>query len=264
MVNLAKYGPWALVTGASSGIGETFARQLAAGGFNLFLSARREKRLKTLKEELEANHGVEVKYAVLDLTEDDAVERLNEVTTGCDIGLVVDNAGFGYMGRFLDQEPERLAAMVKLNCTALMLVAHRFAGRLVERGKGGLVITASIAAFQATPYMAVYGATKGFDLLFGEGLAWELKDTGVDLLVLNPGATNTEFGGVAGSRGDGSGGMAVEPVVKAALQALGRKGTIVTGFANKISAFTIRFLPRRFVNALSASAIGRMVPREKR
>ncbi len=258
-----RYGPWAVVTGASAGLGEEFARRLAAHGLNLVLVARRKERLEGLAAELSAKHGVAARPVVLDLAREGAVDELDAATSDLDVGLVVDNAGFGAMGLFLDQDLKRLEEMVRLNCLAVLQVAHRFGRRLAARGRGGLVVTASLAGFQACPYMGAYGATKGFDLLLGEALAYELKRHGVDILVLCPGATKTEFGQVAGSAGGGAS-MEAGPVVAAALRALGRKTTLVTGLSNKAAAFLGRLIPRRPFTALTALALRPMVPPERR
>jgi hypothetical protein len=256
----SKYGPWAVVTGASAGLGEHFARQLAQRGSNLVLVARREYRLHSLGQELRQKYAVETLAVPLDLGAPGAVEVLLERTSDRDVGLFVDNAGFGTMGRVLDQDPERLARMVHLNCTVTMLAAVAFARRMVARGGGGIIVSASLAGFQATPHMAVYGATKGFDLLFAEGLAHELRGTGVDILALCPGSTSTEFGQVAGSKGGTRGSMRPGPVVAEALRALGRKDVVVTGLVNKFVGHVLApVLPRRWVTAASGMAIKRMV-----
>lgn len=262
-MDLSRYGPWAVVTGASAGLGEEFAKRLAAAGLNLVLVARRKERLEALAAELSGRHRVEVRALALDLAREEAVAELDGATAELEVGLVVNNAGFGAMGLFLDQDLPRLKEMVRLNCLAVLEVAHRFGRRLAARGRGGLIVTASLAGFQACPYMAAYGATKGFDLLLGEGLAHEMKRHGVDLLVLCPGATRTEFGQVAGSTGGGAS-MEAGPVVAAALRALGRKTTLVTGLSNKAAAFLGRFFPRRALTALTAIALKPMVPPERR
>lgn len=263
MARTSEYGPWAVITGASAGLGEEFARQLAASKLNLVLVARREERLRTLQQALVRNHGVEVSVLPLNLGEADAPRRLDEATANLDVGLFVNNAGFGYMGKFLQQDEARLEEMVRLNCLSVMLLSRRFGRRLAERGRGGMIIVASLAGFQPTPYMACYGATKGFDLLLGEGLAHELKGSGVDVVVLCPGSTRTEFGAVAGSTGRG-GGMRAAPVVRAAIRALGRKVVVVPGLGNKAAAFFDRLCPRPVVRAACALALRPMVPPEKR
>lgn len=258
-----RYGPWAVVTGASAGLGEEFARRLAAAGLNVVLAARRKDRLNALATELSERFGVKALALALDLARDGAVAELDAATSELDVGLVVDNAGFGAMGLFLDQDLGRLEEMVRLNCLAVLQVAHRFGRRLVQRRRGGLVVTASLAGFQACPFMAAYGATKGFDLLLGEGLAHEMKRHQVDVLVLCPGATRTEFGRVAGSTGSGAS-MEAGPVVAAALRALGRKTTLIPGLSNRVAAFLGRFLPRRTLTALTALTLRPMVLPERR
>lgn len=255
-----KYGPWAVVTGASAGLGEQFARKLAPEGFHLLLVARRAERLDALARELERKHGCEVRCLAIDLGDGDALDRLDRACQDLDVGLFVDNAGFGYMGKLVDQDPARLREMVHLNCTVTLLSAQRFARRFLARGRGGIIVSASLAGFQSTPNMTAYGASKGFDLLFAEGLAQELDGTGVDVLALCPGSTTTEFGQVAGSRGGTRGSMRPEPVVAEALRALGKKHVVVTGAANKVVAHVVgRIFPRRFVAKMSGKAIGRMV-----
>ncbi len=263
MVDLEKYGPWALITGASSGLGEHFARQLAALGFNLVLTARRKERLEALAGELVEKHGVETRCIPLDLAADGSVDELVDSVGDLDIGLLINNAGFGYFGSFRDQDRDRLVEMIHLNCLAVMLLAHYFANRLAKRGRGGILIVASLAGFQATPYMSAYGATKGFDLLFGEGIGRELKGSGVDVLVLNPGATHTEFGEVAGSSGSGLS-MRPEKVTAEALRALGRKPSVIAGIQNRAVAMLGRILPRRTITSLSAYTLRKMTSEERR
>jgi len=260
MIDPKKHGPWAVITGASAGLGEEFARQLAPLGLNLYLVARRLDRLETLADQMRKAYGIEVQCLGLDLSAEGSDALLDERTAKLDVGLLVDNAGFGAMGRFLEQDRERLAQMIKLNCLAAMLLAHRFGNRLAARGRGGLIIVASLAGFQATPHMACYGATKGFDLLLGEGIAEEMRHTGVDVLVLNPGSTSTEFGEVAGSRGGG--GMRADVVVAAALRGLGRRSSVVTGLHNKVVTLLIRLFPRSFVTRMSGLTLKRMLPRD--
>ncbi len=262
-MNLSKYGPWAVITGASAGLGEQFALQLAAQGMNLFLTARRGERLEALAQTIRRSSGVEVRFLALDLAAPGAPEALDRATADLEVGLVVNNAGFGGMGRFLDQDLGRLEEMIRLNCLAVTEVAYRFGRRLRARGRGGMIVVASLAGFQATPYMSLYGATKGFDLLLGEALHHEWKDLGVDVLVLNPGSTRTEFGAVSGSTGGGYS-MEAPGVVAAALRSLGRRASIITGLHNKAVALLGRVLPRRVIVRLGAWTLRRMTPPERR
>ncbi len=249
------YGPWAVVTGASAGIGEQFARQLAASRLNLVLVARRIERLQALAEEMTRAHGIECKAISLDLSKEEAAAELDNATSGLDVGLLINNAGMGYYGLVIKQDPRRYPVMIRLNCATVALLAHYFAKRFVARGRGGMVIVASTAAFQGTAHMSLYGATKGFGLLLAEAMAQELKGTGVDVLALCPGATATEFQGSAG----GSSHKGADPalVARDALRALGRKPVVISGMANKIQVVSERFFPRRLVVALGERVLRR-------
>jgi len=263
MTRVERYGPWAVVTGATAGLGEEFAKQLAAEGFRVVLVGRRADRLAALREHLRTAHGAEARTLCMDLAQEGAAEALDAATSDLDVGLLINNAGFGYMGRFVQQDPVRLAEMIRLNCQAVMLLAHRFGNRLAARGRGAMVIVSSVAGFQATPYMCAYGATKAFDLSLAEGLANELKRSGVDVMALCPGSTRTEFGQVAQSAG-GGGGMDPRAVVRSAIRALGRRRVVVTGWTNKLAALTNRLFPRRFVVYACGLVLRGNVPPDRR
>ena len=193
-----RYGEWALVTGASSGLGREFARALAREGVSVVLTARREERLRELASELEKAHQVSTRVVVTDLADPSAAEQLTEAVRDLEIAILVNNAGFGYAGRFDKQEPERLREMVQLNCLAPVMLSAGLLPGMLARGRGAVVITGSAAGRQPLPFHGVYSATKSFDLLLGESLAVELRSQGVDVLVLEPGSTQTEFQQVAG------------------------------------------------------------------
>lgn len=254
----AKYGPWAVITGASAGLGEHFARQLAPLGFSLVLVARRTDRLEALAAELEGAHGTRCRALALDLGADGADAQLDEATADLDVGLFVNNAGVGYYGAFVDQDRDRLAGLIRLNCHAVAMLAHRFANRLVKRGRGAMIIVASTAAYQATPHMALYGATKGFDLLLSEGIACELRGTGVDVMALCPGATATEFQQAAD--GVPHPGADAAAVVREALRALGRKPAVIAGWMNKVQVVSERLVPRRLVTFFGERVLRRFDP----
>ncbi|RMH04495.1 MAG: SDR family oxidoreductase [Planctomycetota bacterium] len=252
----ARYGPWALVTGASSGLGACFARDLAGRGLDLVLVARRADRLEALAAELEREHGRSVRSLPMDLCAEDAAEALHRGCDGLEIGLLVNNAGFGATGAFLADDPDRDARMVRLNCEAVVRTSHLFLPAMAERGRGGMVVVASTASFQPCPWMAVYGATKAFDLHLAEALAVELEPRGVDVLAVCPGHTDTEFHAIAGVKGPVAGGSA-DPaaVVKGALDRLGRRQTWVPGWLNRCMSWAPRFGPRR----LTARLTGRLL-----
>ena len=256
---LDRYGPWAIVTGASSGIGEEFARQLAEHGLSIVLCARRKDRLEALAANLRRAHGVDVRALELDVGRADFVTTLERAVEGLDVGLVVSNAGFGEKGPFLESSLARDLQMLDVNCRAFLLLAHEFSRRLVARGRGGLVFTSSTAAFQGLPFSTHYAATKGYGLQLAEGLWYELAPHGVDVLALCPGPTDTE-----GPRRTGVDPskvpvkmMSVEPVVRAALEGLGKVPLVVPGAMNRLAHLMVRFTPRRVATAIA----GRLVKR---
>src|SRR5512146_1557995 len=185
------YGPWALVTGASSGIGEEFARQMAANGINVVLVARREDRLKEVAAELTTRYDVQARVVAADLGRDGILDRVAEATGDLDIGLVVSNAGTGNPGPFISLPRERLREVVQLNVITHLDLAHHFGQRLAQRGRGGIVLVSAVAAAGGLPYMANDSATKAYPLNLGEALHAELAPAGVDVTVHVPVLVNT-------------------------------------------------------------------------
>ena len=247
------YGPWAVVTGASSGIGEQFARQLAAAGLHVVLVARRGERLERLAQELRAGGDVEALAVALDLSRSDFLEPLLAACIGKDVGLVVSNAGTGLKGAHFEASPEKLVTMLDLNCRAPILLARSFAPRLIERGRGGLLFTGSVEAVRGFPYSAAYSATKAFVQSFGESLWVELGAHGVDVLVLNPGPTDTELLPSQGmSSDDMLGLMPPEEVARRALARLGRGPVFVPGILNRVMVRFLSLLPRRLALEIAA------------
>lgn len=248
-----RYGPWALITGASAGLGATFARALAARGLHLALVARRRERLEELGSELRKQHGVQVLPVALDLTAADALPRLQEALGQRPVGLLVNNAGYGAGGGFLAWERAWQTGMVRLNCEVPVLLAHAFLPEMVARGRGGLIFLASTAAYMATPYFAVYGASKAFDLHLGEALRVELRGSGVDVITLSPGPTTSEFHQIAWGKKTSAGPvMEPGPVVELALRRLGRRDAVVPGLANRIMVWGARLAPRAWSTRVAA------------
>jgi short-subunit dehydrogenase len=229
-----RYGGWALVTGASAGLGAEFARALARDGVSCVLTARREDRLHELADELSKLGPVETRVVSADLTDPDDVERLAAAVDDLDIGILVNNAGFGFYGKFAKQDVARLRDMVAINCAAPVVLTGRLLPRLRARGRSAILFTGSVAGHIPLPLHAVYSATKGFDRLFGEALAVELADDGIDVLVLEPGPVATEF---QSNAGDVSGrGEAAAAVVAAAFEALGVQSSTIPGWKNWLRA----------------------------
>ncbi|GAA0225205.1 SDR family oxidoreductase [Cryptosporangium japonicum] len=237
----------ALITGASAGIGAEFARRLASRGANLVLVARRRDRLDELAAELRSAHGVAVEVVPFDLARPDAGRALRRIVTQ-PVHVVVNNAGFGNYGPFVAEDPDRLAAMIQVNIAALTDVSHAFLPAMIEAGEGTLLNIASVAAYAPTPSMPVYGATKAYVLNFTEALAYQLRTTKIRVLVYSPGATESEFFDVVGTR-DAGGGRWQTPaqVVTGALRALdGRSPSAVASFPNRAMVSIARLLPRRW------------------
>jgi len=187
-----KYGPWALITGGSDGLGEQFARQVASRGLNCLLVARTASKLDALADQLQKEFGVEVRKLSLDLTADRATAELNAATDGLEVGLVIFNAGGDIAGtRFLDSPIEQWRALTRRNVDLLTEACHHFGSAMVKRGRGGLLIVGSEAALGGQGKLSIYTATKGYAINFGESLWQELKPRGVDVLNAIIGATDT-------------------------------------------------------------------------
>jgi len=260
-----KYGPWALVTGASSGIGEQFARLVAANGLNVVLAARREARLVALAGELESQYGIETRVVAVDLSAADYLETIRSATDDIEIGLLVNNAGGGLPGAFLKQDLATRTLAVNLNVVAPMQLTYIFSQKMGARGRGGIIFVSSLAGYMGTPYMANYAATKAYVLHLGEGLHIEMKSKGVDVLVLSPGATRTEIANVEGM--DTSTlpmpWMEADEVAAAALKALGNKSAIIPGRINNFMMFIMNHvMPRKLASAMFGSMLARSMSPE--
>ena len=245
----------ALVTGASSGIGEAFARALRGRGRPLVLVARRADRLAKLAAEL---GGDAAAVAIpLDLTEPGAGERLERALAerGMAVDLLVNNAGVGHTGTFLEQPPERLAGMLDLNVRAVVDLTRRFLPPMVARGRGGVINVVSTSAFQPVPFLAVYAASKAFVLSFTEALATELSGTGVTVQALCPGLTESEFHQTAGTDKvlfTRTGTMSAPAVAERSLRALERgRLRVIPGWQNRLVAGVQRFLPQALVRGVA-------------
>jgi len=255
-----RYGEWALITGASSGIGAEFARALAREGLSCVLTARREERLRALAAELEREHRVATRVVVSDLADPHGADRLLEAIKDVDIDVFINNAGLGYAGRFDKQDTERLRALVQVNCVAPVVLASRLLPGMRVRGRGAMIVTGSIAGRQPLPRHAIYAASKAFDLLFGEALWVELRGTGVDVLVLEPGPTESEFRDVAGEIREV--GEPAANVVALALERLGQQPSVISGWFNWLRATTTRLAPRTLIALVAERVILRQTPVE--
>ncbi|MFP2925600.1 SDR family NAD(P)-dependent oxidoreductase [Pyxidicoccus sp. 3LG] len=250
----------ALITGASAGLGEQFAECFARDGHDVILVARGAARLEALAARLEQAYKVTAHVFPADLGRPDAPQQLFEAVRakGLAVEFLVNNAGFGSAGPFLEQDVAREAEMVEVNCTALLKLTHLFARPMRERGSGRILNVASTAGFQPGPYMATYYATKAFVMSLSEALAYELKGTGVTVTCHCPGATHTEFAQRAGndkSRLFQRSGVAKASDVAAHAYAVMKRGQVlaVHGLLNKLGAVMVRFGPRSAVRAIAAN-----------
>jgi short-subunit dehydrogenase len=240
-----------LITGASSGIGEAFARKLSARGHNLLLVSRSEDRLRALCNELGRSDSSRAEYFALDLSQPDAPALLFEETRKRDleIDFLVNNAGFGSMGEFSSQDLPRELNMIDVNVRALVDLTYRFLQPMRERKAGSIINVASTAGFQPVPFMATYGATKAFVLSFSEALWEENRPYGIRVLALCPGVTETGFFEASRmQRPPARTSQTPEQVVEVALRALARgKSSVISGWTNLLMTESERVLPRSFV-----------------
>ncbi len=237
-----RYGTWAVVTGASDGIGRAFAVRLAEAGVHVVLAARRAGVLEALGSELEKNHGIKTLSIAVDLATRGGVDTLVARTAELDVGLLVACAGFGTSGPLLEGDLETELQMIDVNCRAVVALTHVFGRRFVTRKRGGLVLMSSLVAFQGVPRAAHYSATKAYVQSLAEGLRLELGPLGVDVLASAPGPVHSGFA----ARASMTMGLAQSPreVAAATLGALGKTGTVRPGWLAKLLEASLKFLPR--------------------
>jgi uncharacterized protein len=239
-------GCWALVTGASAGIGSALARELAGRGTKLILSGRRRERLEKLAAELAAR-GTETRIVVADLNDPAAAQQIFDATAGAGLAvdILVNNAGLGHYGEFYRTEPEQEISQVRVNCEAVVRLTRLFIPPMVERRRGWVLVVASTASFQPVPYISTYAATKVFDRFFALGLAEEVARFGVKVTALCPGSTESEFFDVAGAqRFKGHGVQPSEEVARRGVDALLRgRRILIPRIDRRFGAFLVRFVP---------------------
>lgn len=251
-------GNWALVTGASAGIGTALAEELARSGTHLVLTARRRERLEELAQKLAAAHKIQTRILVADLAEASAPGKIFQFTKeqGIEIELLINNAGFGAYGEFPGVDPRKLTEMVQVNCAAVVHLTRLYLPEMVARKHGDVLILASTASFQSVPYISTYAATKAFDLLFAEGLAEEMKPYGVRVCALCPGSTESEFADVAGQShiaATRANRETAEKVARTGLRALAAgRSYVISGLGNYLGVLGQRLVSRRFVARVAA------------
>lgn len=252
----ARYGPWAIVTGASDGIGRAMAVELAANGLNLVLVARRNELLDALASELTSLHQVEIRVMAIDLADLSASARIASETSELEIGLFAAIAGFGTSGNFVDCPLGGELEMIDVNCRSVVELSHHFVRRFAAQRRGGLVLMSSLLAFQGVPRAASYAATKAFIQTFAEGLRLEVGALGIDVVASAPGPVRSGFEARANMRMSAAADPSV--VARQTLAALGRRGTVRPGFLSKLLEASLVPLPRWARSRIMAVVMGSM------
>jgi short-subunit dehydrogenase len=246
-----KYGPWALVTGASRGLGAEFARQLAARGLNLVLAARSEDQLKDLARTLEREYNISAKIIAIDLSREDLLDPVRRAADSLEIGLVVNNAGLSRVGPFLNMSADHLLNQFHTNARAALILTRHFGEKMAARGRGGVIFLSSGSALHGTPLSANYSGTKAYNLMLAEALWAEWKPLGVDVLGFIAGLTRTP-----GVEANGLKPNALVPlgrpgkVVGRALNALGKKPSAADGIRNRLGYAIFNLAPRSFATRI--------------
>lgn len=256
-----RYGPWALIAGASQGIGAAFARAVAARGVSVVLVARRRTPLEATAHTIEASYGVATRVVPADLAEPESAAEILEATAELDLGLLVYNAAFSPMGPFLERSAADALRVVQTNCAAPVALVHGIGRRLVARRRGGIILMASLSALQGSSLLAAYGASKAFNLVLAEGLAEELRPEGVDVVASCAGAVRTPDYEAHYSRAAGWRPPVLEPdaVTEDALAALGRRSSTVPGHINRLVSLLLhRLLPRHTAIRTMAKATAQL------
>ncbi len=256
-----KYGGWALITGATSGIGKDFALELARKGFSLHIVARSKDSLIAMKKEIESKEKITVKYSALDLSMEENVKLLISETETLDIGLLVLAAGYGTGGKFTELPREPELNQIDLNCRSVVQLTHHFVNKFKQKQKGGIILFGSLVGFQGVAWASTYAATKAFIQSFAEGLYEELKSIGIDILSVAPGPIKSGFG----ERANMNMGMSQSPIgiANLSLASLGNQPTVRPGLLSKFLGYSLILLPRRLRSLILKQIMAEMVFNKK-
>jgi short-subunit dehydrogenase len=254
-----KYGSWALITGASRGLGAEFASQLAAKGLNLVLAARSEDRLKELAQNLEREYNINVKIIAIDLSREDLLDTIKKMTDSLEIGLLVNNAGLSTVGPFLDMSADYLLSQFHTNARAALILTRYFGEKMTSRRRGGVIFLSSGSALHGSPFCANYSGTKAYNLMLAEALWAEWMPLGVDVLGFIAGLTRTP-----GMEANGLKPNSLVPlgqpdkVVRHALKSLGKKASAADGIRNRLGYMIFNLLPRSFSTNILGKSMSAM------
>ena len=263
----SKYGPYALVTGASSGIGAEYARQLAATGLNLVITARRAALLQELSKDLKQKYdSIDIRIVVADLSSEEDIEKIVSETKELEIGLLVSNAGLEVFGSFFAHDVERHKKVTKVNAMATLQLVYHFGKRMIDRRKGGIIIVSSLGSY-AFPFFSTYSATKAYISNLGMILNYELKPFGVDVLVSEPGLVDTammdKLGELLDAREIGYAAATVEETVGLTLPQLGKAVVYTPGLIERITMWFLKVCPRWLVFSVLGRKWERMSESDK-
>lgn len=237
-----KYGEWAVITGASSGIGLELATQLAEAVLNLVINSRHLDKLQEVKEQIKLTSNIDIKIVACDVSETEGIDKIIQATQGLNVGLLIASAGYGTSGIFIDSSLHSEINMLKVNCEALLSLTHYYSQQFVQQKCGGIILMSSMVAFQGTPFASNYAATKAYVQALAEGIAVELKPHGVDVLAAAPGPVESGFSQRANMKMSMS--LTPSQVGVPILKALGRKTTVLPGLLTKILVYSLRTVPR--------------------
>jgi len=264
-----KYGPWALITGGTSGIGAALADQLAAQGLNIVLVARRAELLAQKSEALQKQYAVEVTTIQADLSKHEDIEKVLSGTKDLEVGLVIPCAGIENHGVATEIDLDSDLAMLQLNVVSTFALVHHFAGKMVNRGKGGVLLVSSMIGHMPNPYFANYAGSKAYVSNFGASLHWEMKQRGVDVTVLSPGFTETPMTDVFQEEGASMSAMPMttmspERTAEYGLAGLGKSALVIPGKKNKAMVFmATRFVGHHAAIASGGKMMEKVMPRLK-
>lgn len=262
-----KYGPWALVTGASSGIGAQFARSLAARGLNVILTARRTQKLEELASELSSKHSVKTHVLSADLAQPGAGTKLATEVAAFDIGLLINNAGIESMGLYIGVPVQEVERLIAVNVTSVATIARLVGRQIAERGtSGGIIFTSSIGA-RPSPFAGLYASSKAFVSTLAISMKYEMADMGVDVLAIEPGLIRSEMTGRTGEVMDiesmGFDMMETEDAVEAFIRALGKKDVCTPGWKNRAAMAVLSCLPKSMALKMMAGQMKKLLPADK-